>query len=100
MLPANLIETVTPFLLPVGLIVVFYFLLIRPQQKQQKKRKAMLSELKVGDRITTIGRVYGTVTKIKDDIVTIEVGSKKIELVIDRRGIDSINDQFDAESQL
>lgn len=87
-------------LIPIALVAVFYFLLIRPQQKQQKKRKSMLSELKVGDRITTIGRIYGTVTKIKDDIVTIEVGSKKIELMIDRRGIDSINEVADAESML
>jgi preprotein translocase subunit YajC len=99
-MPANVVETITPFLLPIGLLVVFYFLLIRPQQKQQKQRKQMLSELKVGDRITTIGRIYGTVIKIKDDVVTIEVGSNKTQLVIDRRGIDSINDQFDAESQL
>lgn len=99
-MPTNVVETITPFLLPIGLLVVFYFLLIRPQQKQQKQRKSMLAELKVGDRITTIGRIYGTVIKIKDDVVTIEVGSTKTQLVIDRRGIDSINDQFDAESQL
>lgn len=99
-MPANIAEILPTILMPVGLLVVFYFLLIRPQQKQQKKRKQMLSELKVGDRITTIGRIYGTVSKIKDDVVTIEVGSSKTELVIDRRGIDSINDQFDAESQL
>ena len=88
------------FLIPIALVAVFYFLLIRPQQKQQKKRKAMLAELKVGDRITTIGRIYGTVTKINDNIVTIEVGSKKTELLIDRRGIDSINEIADAESMI
>ena len=87
-------------LIMVAMVAVFYFLLIRPQQKQQKKRKAMLAELKVGDRITTIGRIYGTVSKIKDDVITIEVGPKKTELMIERRGIDSINEQVDAESML
>jgi len=87
-------------IIPILLIVVFYFLLIRPQQKQQKKRKSMLSELKVGDRITTIGRVHGVVTRIKDEIVTIEVGAKKTELILDRSGISSINEFEDPESML
>ena len=87
-------------IIPILLIVVFYFLLIRPQQKQQKKRKQMLSELKVGDRITTIGRIHGTVTKIKDEVITIEVGPKKTELIMDRSGISSINEFEDPESML
>lgn len=87
-------------LIPILLIVVFYFLLIRPQQKQQKKRKAMLAELKVGDNVTTIGRIHGVVTKIKDDVVTIEVGSKKTELMMDRSGISDINQFVDPESKL
>ncbi len=88
------------FLIPILLIVVFYFLLIRPQQKQAKKRKELLSQLKVGDRITTIGRIHGVVTKIKDDVLTIEVGSKKTEIVMDRSGISSINEFEDPDSML
>jgi preprotein translocase subunit YajC len=87
-------------LLPLLLIVVFYFLLIRPQQKQQKKRKEKLSQLKVGDNITTIGRIYGTITKIQDDVITIEVGKNKTELIIDRNGVSDINEFEDAESKL
>lgn len=82
------------------MMVVFYFLLIRPQRKQQKTRQAMLDQLKVGDIVTTIGRFYGTVTKIKDDIVTIKIGPKDTELMIERRGIDSVNEAFDAESMV
>lgn len=82
------------------MMVVFYFLLIRPQRKQQKTRKTMLENLKVGDRITTIGRMYGTVSKIKDDILTVKVGPNDTELMIDRRGIDSVNEEFDAESMV
>ncbi len=79
---------------------VFYFLFIRPQRKQQKTRKEMLDNLKVGDRVTTIGRFYGTVVKIKDDILTISVGPDDTKMMIDRRGIDSVNEEFDAESMV
>lgn len=82
------------------MMVVFYFLLIRPQRKQQKTRKTMLDQLKVGDIVTTIGRFYGTVTKIKDDIVTIKIGPNDTELMVERRGIDSVNEAFDAESMV
>ncbi|MCX8082127.1 MAG: preprotein translocase subunit YajC [bacterium] len=51
---------------------VFYFLLILPQQKKQKAHKKMLDELKEGDRVITIGGAIGTVSKIKDNIITIE----------------------------
>jgi len=82
------------------MMVVFYFLLIRPQRKQQKTRKAMLDQLKVGDIVTTIGRFYGTVTKIKDDIVTVKIGPNDTELMVERRGIDAVNEAFDAESMV
>jgi len=93
-------QLLVQFLPLVGILVVFYFLLIRPQQKAQKKRREMLNQLKVGDRVTTIGRIYGTVVKIKDDVITIEVGPDKVKLMLDRRGIDAVNEQFDAESQI
>lgn len=82
------------------MLAVFYFLLIRPQRKQQKTRKEMLSNLKVGDVVTTIGRLYGTVVKIKDDIITVSVGPDDTKLMFDRRGIDSVNETFDAESMV
>jgi len=60
-------------LLPLILIFfVFYFLLILPQQKKQKMHKKMLDELKEGDRVITIGGAMGVVSKIKDNVVTIE----------------------------
>jgi len=66
----------SPFgaLLPLILIFfVFYFLLILPQQKKQKQHKKMLDELKEGDKVVTVGGMIGTVTKIKDNVVTIEL---------------------------
>ena len=78
-------------LLPMVLIfVVFYFLLIRPQRKKDKEAKAMLDNLKVGDRICTIGGIYGTIVKIKDDVLTIEVGEQKNQLVFARWAVRNV----------
>ncbi len=73
--------------IPVLLIGVFYIFLIRPQRKKDKEVKNMLANLKVGDRITTIGGIYGTISSIKDDIFTIAVGQDKVKIVIARWAI-------------
>ena len=62
--------TFLPFLL---IIVVFYFLLIRPNQTRQKKWQAMLSQLKSGDKVTTTGGLRGTIFAIKDDVIQLRV---------------------------
>ena len=78
-------------LVPMILIfVVFYFVLIRPQRKKDKEAKAMLDNLKVGDRICTIGGIYGTIVKIKDDVLTVEVGEQKTQLVFARWAIRNV----------
>ena len=70
---AALLQMVLPLVL---MGAVFYFMLIRPQRKKDKKVKEMLNNLKHGDRITTIGGIYGTIVGIKDDTVTLAVGQK------------------------
>ena len=78
-------------LVPMILIfVVFYFVLISPQRKKDKEAKAMLDNLKVGDRICTIGGIYGTIVKIKDDVLTVEVGEQKTQLVFARWAIRNV----------
>jgi len=78
-------------LLPMILIfVVFYFVLIRPQRKKDKEAKEMLDNLKVGDRICTIGGIYGTIVKIKDDVLTVEVGEQKTQLIFARWAIRNV----------
>jgi preprotein translocase subunit YajC len=60
--------------LPLILIfVVFYFLLIRPQQKKLKEHKTMLDALRRGDRVVTGGGLIGTVTKVADEEVSVEI---------------------------
>ncbi len=80
-------------LLPMVLIfVVFYFFLIRPQKKKDKQVKDMLDALKVSDRVCTIGGIYGTITAIKDDTVTLSVGKDHVNLVLARWAIRSVEE--------
>jgi preprotein translocase subunit YajC len=80
-------------LIPMALIfVVFYFLLIRPQRKKDKKVKQMLAELKVTDRVCTIGGIYGTIVTIKDDTITLSVGQDNVKLVFARWAIRNVEE--------
>lgn len=98
----NPIVSIITTLLPMVLIfVVFYFMLIRPQQKKDKQVKEMLNNLKVSDRVCTIGGIYGTITQIKDDSVTLAVGNQNMTMVIARWGIRSVEEvtiENDSES--
>lgn len=80
--------------------VVFWFVLIRPQRKKDKEAKEMLNKLKVGDRICTIGGIYGTIVRIKDDVLTVEVGEAKTQMVFARwaiRNVEQLSVTNDAE---
>src|SRR5262245_11645604 len=61
-------------LLPVGMIAIFYFLLIRPQNQRMKKHREMLGAMKKGDEVVTQGGIIGKVTKLADAEVTIDTG--------------------------
>jgi len=67
-------------------IVVFYFFMIRPQQKKQKELKKFRDELKVGDKIITVGGIYGKIKEIGDATVIIEVEGQ-MRLKIDKAGL-------------
>jgi preprotein translocase subunit YajC len=86
---ASLLGTFLPML---GLLVVFYFLLIRPQRKKEKQVKEMLNNLKVGDRICTIGGIYGAIKQIKDDTITLAVGNQDMTMVVARWAIRSVEE--------
>lgn len=58
----------------IAMIVVFYFVLIRPQKKQEKKMKEMLAALQVGDKVISAGGIAGKIVKIKDEFVWLETG--------------------------
>lgn len=56
-----------------AIIVVFYFFMIRPQQKRQKQEQAFRSSLEKGDRVTTIGGIYGRIVSVEDNTALVEV---------------------------
>ena len=74
------------FLPMVAIIVVFYFLLIRPQQKRAKETKAMLSALQKGDEIVTAGGVVGKISKLSDSYADVEV-APNVEITVQRSAI-------------
>ena len=84
----------------IGMVVLLYFFMIRPQKKKDKQVKDMLNNLKVTDRICTIGGIYGTIVRIKDDVLTIEVGEQKTQMVFARwavRNVEQLSVTNDSE---
>ena len=61
-----------PFIL---IIFIIYFLMIRPQSKKAKEQKQMLTELKKGDKIVTIGGIYGTIVEVRESTFIIKVSA-------------------------
>ncbi|OIR08691.1 preprotein translocase subunit YajC [mine drainage metagenome] len=66
------------FLPLIGLVAVFYFLILRPQQKRAKEQKAMIEALQKGDEVVTLGGVLGKVTKATDDNIAIEIADNVV----------------------
>ena len=60
-------------LMLVGFIAIFYFLLWRPQQKRAKEHRNLIDNLAKGDEVATSGGVMGRITKVADDLVTMEI---------------------------
>lgn len=88
----SMLDMIPSLVMMVAMVVVFYFVLIHPQRKKDKAVKAMLDALKVSDRVCTIGGIYGTVTGLKDDTVTLAVGAQKTSMVFARWAIRSVED--------
>lgn len=75
---------ITMFILPALILVVFYFLLIRPNQKKEKDRKKLIAALQKGDKVITTSGMYGVIVNIKteEDIVVLKIADgAKVEFV-------------------
>jgi preprotein translocase subunit YajC len=73
----------------IWIVVLFgamYFLMIRPQQQQQKKRREMLSKLKKGDKIVTVGGIHATIIDVRDDELTVRIADK-VEIDLTKSGV-------------
>ena len=92
---AGLVEMLGMLLPLILMFVVFYFFLIRPQ-----KKKDMLAALKPGDRICTIGGIYGTIKSIKDDTIELSVGREDTKMIVARwaiRNVEEVTVENDGE---
>ena len=78
------------FLPFIAIIAIFYFLIIRPQNKKQKETQKMLSALKKGDRIVTIGGINGTIQTVRDQTVIVKV-DEDTKIEFNRSAIASIS---------
>lgn len=77
-------------ILPMVLVfVVFYFFMIRPQRKRERERNLMLSNLRRGDKVVTIGGLHGSVIDLKEDQVTLKV-SDNTRLVFERSAVNAV----------
>lgn len=74
------------------LMIAMFAIMIIPQRKRDKKIKDMLAALKPGDRVRTIGGIYGTISSIKDDVVVLLVGPDKLKLVFARGAISQVEE--------
>jgi preprotein translocase subunit YajC len=85
-------DTFMSFVPIIAIFVIFYFLLIRPQHKKQREHQKMLDALKEGDNILTTGGIYGTIVKIKDNVLTVQI-SENIKVKVDRGYVASLKQQ-------
>lgn len=79
-------------LLPIiAMVAIIYFLLIRPQQKEHKRHQAMISTLKKGDEVITAGGVYGRITALNEEKITLKV-SDNTKIVVERGKIAQVRE--------
>lgn len=91
----EMLTSMLPLLL---IIVVFYFLMIRPENKRKKEAEQMRNNLSVGDRITTIGGIVGTIVSIKDDKFVIETSADQVRIEFCKWAL-STNDSADERAK-
>ena len=86
---ASQLQNFYPFLMMALILVVFYFILIRPQKKKEKALKDMISSLKVGDEVASIGGIHGKINRVKDNLFILEtgVGTTKSYVTIEKSAI-------------
>ena len=84
---AGILVTILPFVL---VLVVMYFLMIRPQKKKEKETNAMRNSLQIGDTVTTIGGITGIVNSLHDDEFIMETTTDRTKLCFKRWAIQDV----------
>lgn len=93
------VQQFQPIIVTVIFLAFFYFLLIRPQKKKEAEINEMRKNLRVGDEIITIGGIRGKIVKIKDEYVTIEVGTAKTKLELTKWAVGSVIKKNESKSK-
>lgn len=96
--PSSGSQMASSIIMLVAMAVVFYFMLIRPEKKRKKEAEQLRTALKVGDTITTIGGVTGTVVSVKEDKFVIETGADQVRIEFQKWAL-STNDTKDAAAK-
>ena len=82
----------------VAMFAVMYFLMIRPENKKKKAAEEMRSSLKVGDVITTIGGVVGTICAVKEQTIVMETGADRVRIEFTKWAVSSKGTQSTEEA--
>ena len=91
--------SIFPSLIMIGvMILVFYLILIRPESKRKKKAEAMRNSLQVGDNITTIGGITGTICAVKDKTLVMETGADRVRIEFAKWAVSSKGTQTTEEA--
>ena len=86
-------------LMLVALFAIMYFMIIRPQKKKDNEVKQMREGLRVGDEILTIGGIYGKIVKIKEDRITIQVGTDRTKMEIAKWAVNNVEKSSAAKAE-
>ncbi len=84
--PGGILSFLPPLVI---MFLIFYFVLIRPERQKQAKAREMLNDLKEGDNIVTLSGIHGTIKKLKEDVVTLQVADN-VRIKIERSCIGRI----------
>ncbi len=82
------------FLIIIVAFAVLWLVVVRPQKRRQSQQQQMVSELRVGDEVLTAGGIYGTISRVDDDQITVEI-APKTEVRVARRAIAGVTSEPD-----
>ena len=80
----------------VVVFVLIYFMMIKPQRKQGKQREEMLVNLKVGDKVVTLGGIYGKIVRITDETIKLEV-AENMRLKMQRSAVNFVDEDEETD---
>ena len=81
----------TSLILPILLLALMWFFLIRPQQKKAKEHREMVSQIRSGQRVTTIGGIKGTVRSVDETTVVLTLNGNGTELTLEKPAIKQVD---------